>query len=414
MNKTIYAFFLLPVLLFAQPVYEFDVHYGFGASELSYNSVPGIAMAIYPFGNFGFSAGVEYSMRWSSKISAQQGEHPAVDSPYGDPFIFRYSIDRYKEEMYGKILQIPLMLKYSDEFYYTAAGVKIGTVFDAGTDISYSGLRTEGYYPQYNLILTAPEFQGFGEQKNASFKTTKSPGTMVMLALEGGVKFKVNDNLIMQVGAFVDYSFNKGFDDPSQPAIQRVETYDGVSLVANDTWTSWSPWSIGAVAKLSFITERAQPQVAEVQAEPPPPVPPTPVPPPVQPEPHVSPEPLPEPELEPMPPDTSGLPAFLLNRKPDFIFHYPETRTSPSDTLHIQQISQIADTLKVNSKLQLHCVGYSERLFSDEITYETAWQRALRIRYTLERFYNIDESRIFIYSQGANKLENRRAECFLY
>jgi len=410
MNKITYAFFLLPTLLFAQPVYEFDVHYGFGASELSYNSFPGVAITIYPFGNFGFSAGIEYSMRWSTKSNAQSGEHPAVDSPYEDQFTFRYSIDRYKEELHGKLLQVPLMMKYSDDFYYTAAGIKIGTVSSVGTDISYSGLKTEGYYPQYNLILTEPEFQGFGVQKDGSSKTKKTSKVMTMLALEGGVKFRINDEFTIQAGAFVDYSFNKGFDKALQPAIQRVETDEGVSLKANDTWKSWQPWSVGAVVKISFMTKRAEPEpqvVEQTKADNYPSL--------------TEPLPPPQPVLPPEPiihefvqADTSALPSFLLNREPNFVFYYPETRTSPSDSLHILQISQIADTLKAKPKLQLHCVGYSEKMISDVVTHETAWQRALRIRYTLTRFHDIEESRIFIYSQGAKKLENRMSECFLY
>jgi len=409
MNKTILVFFLLPTLLFAQLAYEFDVHYGFGASELSYNSVPGVAITIYPSGNFGFSAGVEYSMRWRSKSSEQSGEHPAVDFPYGDPFIFRYSIEGLKEDLYGKILQVPLMLKYSNDSYYSAIGIKIGTVLNAGADISYNRLKTEGYYPQYDLILSAPDFQGFGEQKNGSFKTKKSSSTMAILAFDGGIKFKMNDKLTMMAGAFADYSFNKGFDESSRPVIKREEDENGVSLVANDTWKSWRPWSIGAVVKFSFMTERKEPPIIATVSEPQPA--PTPQPAPVPPPP---PPPEPKPIPEPLPPDTSGLPDFLLNREPDFVFHYPETRTSPSDTLHIFQISQIADILKADPKLQLHCVGYSERLFSDIVTYETAWQRALRIRYTLSRFHDIDDSRLFIYSQGSRKVENRRAECFLH
>jgi len=107
------------------------------------------------------------------------------------------------------------------------------------------------------------------------------------------------------------------------------------------------------------------------------------------------------------------LPDFLLNREADFIFNYPETRTSPSDSLHAVLVSQIADAIKLRPGSQLHCVGYSEKLKSESVAYETAFQRSLRIRYTLSRFYGIDEGAIFIYSQGSKNSGYRRAECFL-
>ncbi|MCL2206546.1 MAG: hypothetical protein FWB90_00435 [Fibromonadales bacterium] len=407
MNRIIYAIFLFPTLIFAQTIYEFDVSYGFGASELSYNSVPGAAFTIYPIEKFGFSAGIQYSLRWSSKTSPQKGANPITVDSEGDSLIFKYSIDRYKEELYGKILQFPIMMKYSDDSYYTAAGLKIGKVLNVGADISYKGLKTEGYYPEYNLTLTEPFFQGFGNYKDSTLKTKNSSKILAMLALEGGVKLKVSENFTLMAGAFADYSFNKGFEKSLAPTIERVETPSGVKLLANNTWKSWSPWSVGAVVKISFITV---PETMEVAEEPPPPPPP----PPPEPEPQPIPEPPPPPEPEPLPPDTSSLPAFLLNRKPDFEFNYPETRTSPSDSLHILQVSQIADTLKANSSLQLHCVGYSEQMISEALSYETAWQRALRIHYALSQFYGIEENRIFIYSQGSKKQDNRRAECFLH
>jgi len=386
-------------MLFAQPFYEFDVHYGFGASELSFNSVPGVAISIYPIEKFGFSVGVEYSSRWQTKANAQSGVNPITIDSEGDSLIFKYSIDRYSEELYGKILQVPIMLKYNDEFYYTAAGIKIGTVLSSGADISYRGLKTWGYYPQYKLdSLTEPLFQGFGEHRDSTLKTEKSSKTLIMLALEGGVKLKMSDNLTLLAGVFADYSFNKGFDKSLPPVIERVEDLNGASLVASDTWKSWQPWSVGVVLKVSFMNKPKAPEVEEADNH-------QPVPPTVKPEPLVIPP--------PPPPDTSYLPAFLLNREPDFVLYYPETRTSPSDSLHILKVSQMAEALEKQPALKLHCVGYSEQLASEAATNETAYQRALRIRYTLSTFYFIEENRIFIYAQGPKKTENRRAECFL-
>jgi len=423
----IFAAFL-PALLFAQPSYELDVHYGFGASELSFNSVPGFAISVYPIKNFGFSAGVEYSWRWKTKTSEQSGANPFVIDDEGDTLIFKYSIDKYKEELFGRILQVPIMLKYSNDKYYTAAGVKIGLIQEAGANINYKGLKTEGYYPQFDLTIDPdfdePHFQGFGRQKDSSYKTKiSSAKTSVMLALEGGVKLKLNDNFALLAGVFADYSLNKSFDR-KLPLVERVENSDGAIVKVNNTWKSWHPWSVGAIVKLSFSFEPKPQELSTLDSQPttePPldtshniiveadvPPPPTPI----LPDSTTSYSLLPTPQNDSL--QIQPLPDFLLNREADFVFNYPEARTSPNDSLHKIFVSQMAEMLRANPKLQLHCVGYSEKLISESVAYETAFQRSLRILYTLTRFYGIEGSRIFIYSQGSKNSGYRRAECFLY
>jgi len=398
-------FALLPVSLFAQTFLEIDAHYGFGASELSLNSVPGFAISIYPVENFGFSAGIEYSWRWQTKTGERNGTNPTAVDSEGDPFVFKYSIDKYKEELFGRILQVPLFLKYNNDLYYTAAGAKIGFVQEAGTKISYKGLKTEGYLPQYDLHLTGPLSQGFGEQKDSSLKTKISSKTLVMLALEGGVKLKLSDNFFLAAGVFADYSLNKGFKRSLPPVIERVEVNkDSASLTANSTWKSWHPWSVGAVVKLSFSSgTKSKEELSTPDSKPS--------------------TPDSQPPTQPSATDTYqpqnnkpkiALMDFLLGREADFVFNYPEASTIENDSLHKVFISQIADTLRANSELQLHCIGYSEKLLSESVAYETAFQRSLHIRYALTRFYGIEESRTFIYSQGSKRQGYRRVECHLF
>jgi len=412
---------ILHTALFAQPSYELDAHYGFGVSELSFNSVPGIGVSFYPIKNIGIATGLEYSWRWQTKTSSPSGSNPAIKDNEGDSLIFRYAIDKYKEELHGRILQIPILLKYSDDSYYAAAGVKIGITQSAKTDITYKGLKAEGYLPEYNAVIAAPDFQGFGV-KNGSAKTKISKTkNLIMLAAEGGVKFKLSDDFSLLAGAFADYSLNKSFDRTRPPVIERIQKTNSASLVANDTWKSWQPWSVGAMIKFSFSFDFNDEEplqfidttvyetsnitvIAEDTLPPPIPVEGS------------------DPQFEafiptaPAPIDGFGtppLPDFLLNRNADYIFNYPETRTSPSDSLHAILLSQIASALRVTPGLQLHCVGYSEKLASESVAYETALQRSLRIRYTLSRFYGIDEKSIYIYSQGSMNSGYRRAECFL-
>jgi len=398
-KKILIALLFLTQAAFAQ-TYEFDINYGFGASELSFNSVPGFALSIYPIEHFGFSAGLQYSWHWQTKKSKPIGTNPAAIDSDGDSLIFSYKINEYEEKLTGRILQVPLLLKYSNDLYYFGAGIKIGAVQKASANVSYKGLETEGYYPQYDLTLNAPVSQGFGPQKDSSFTTKISSKKLIMLALESGLKLKPNDYFAMLLGIFADYSFNKGFNRDLNPVIERKEGSNGAIIAANDRWKSWKPWSVGIAVKFSLMggyrdTQEEPPSVEE-------PVIPS----------QSSPQPPPQEQRQSssfMP----DLPRFLQNRRADFVFNFPENGISPTDSVHLVLISQIASVMRIKPEAQLHCIGYSEKLISESVAYETAFQRALGIRFTLARFYGIEEKRISIYSQGLNNTGYRRAECFL-
>ncbi|MCL1966716.1 MAG: hypothetical protein FWF67_02415 [Fibromonadales bacterium] len=430
-KKILIILVFLVQTIFAQPLFELDVNYGFGYSELSFNSVPGMAISIYPIKNFGISAGVQYSYRWQTRTSKYiHDTNSVVKEKYGekDSLIFIYSIKKYEEKLEGTILQIPLLLKFSNDSYYASAGVKIGAVQKASASVDYSGLETEGYYPQYDLRIsgpTAPTYQGFGKQEDSTFKTKISSKKSIMLTAESGVKAMLNDNFSMLIGIFADYSLNKSFDRDLKPKIERIENKNGASIAANDEWKSWKPWSVGITAKFSFGIGGHNKNIPQEICAIEPPVenhPPSAL---AQPPPQLSPS-SPTPVLPmkmpirfiPQKNDSAiipDLPKFLLNRKADFTFYYPEEQeqSTTTDSLHLALTSQIANALREKPDAQLHCVGYSEKLSAASVAYETAFQRVIDIRSNLVRFYAIEEKRISAYSQGSKNTDYRRTECFV-
>ena len=410
-------------IAFAQTFYEIDANYKLGISELGLGTAPGFALSIYPSKKLGFSAGIEYSSRQKTKTSEQSGENPIAQDDEGHPFIFKYSIEKYKEILSAKVLQVPLLFKYRNESYYASAGLKIGAPVKINAEISYENFKTEGCYPEFNGCITTPHFKGFGEQNDSSFAMKINSKTMFMLAFEYGMVMSLSDNINILAGIYADYSLNKGISRKSAPIVERVEIEDEVVLKMNDYWKSWRPWSIGIELKVAFGFnmggEKPPEPVPDSTAVEAPPerdhrivveaeVPPPPVAIEVAKEPGPVIPPAVESEFE-IPP----LPDFLLNRKADYVFNYPETRTSPSDSMHLDLISQIAIVLNANPNYQLHCVGYSEKLASEIIAYEAALQRSLRIKYTLSRFFGINSNRLFTYSQGSRDAGYRRAECYL-
>jgi hypothetical protein len=373
---------IFPFSIFALEHHEIDLHYGIGASELSINNVPGFSLSFYPVNNFGISAGIEYAWRQKTSQNERSGENS----------YFSWEIENYKQTLSADILQIPILLKYRNDYWYVSAGMKIGAIQKTVAEVSWEGL---------NITMPAPLIE---YEKNGSFKTRIHPSKMLaMLAFEYGINMKLSDNFKMLVGAFADYSFKKNI--VREIAIVEKDSHDELkpSIKVNDNWKTWQPWSIGAQLKFAFAfsSEPVKKDTTLLEPQPPPPPPP---PPPNAEEIIV----VPEPE------GVSDLPRFLLNREPNFVFRYPGERASLMDSIHLDLVSQIANLLKTRPNTQLHCVGYSETLLSESVAYETAFERALRIRYTLIQFYGISESRLFTYSQGSKNAGYRRTECFVF
>jgi hypothetical protein len=237
--------------IFARPSYELDLYYGIGYPDFSFNNAP-ISVSIYPWRYVGFSTGVEYSARQKKRSSENIGADVDIIDNDGDQLIFTYHIDKYKEKLSTKILHIPILLKYRSNWFYTAAGVKIGIPQDVNVQVSYEGLVTEGYLPELYAELKDLPHLGFASQPNNSFTTEISAKTLLMLAGECGVRIRLGGNFALLLGAFADYSLNKSFDRELQNAVKWIEYIDEASITVGDSWKSWQPWGVGGAAKLSF------------------------------------------------------------------------------------------------------------------------------------------------------------------
>ena len=242
---------LLATSLLAHPSYELDLYYGIGYPDFAFSNAP-LAISVYPWRNVGFSTGIEYSMRKKTKKLANVEESRSIIDNDGEEFIFSYSFDKYKEELTTQILQIPLMLKYRSNWLYTAAGVKFGFPQNVNTNVSYEGFATNAYLLYDDVYFDDLPHMGFGMQKNASFKTEISAKILFMLAAEAGVRIRLGGNFAVLLGAFGDYSINKGFDRELQNIVEWIEYINEASISVGDSWKSWQPWSVGGMAKLSF------------------------------------------------------------------------------------------------------------------------------------------------------------------
>ncbi|MDR2731815.1 MAG: hypothetical protein LBB36_01190 [Fibromonadaceae bacterium] len=233
-------------------VLEFDIYYGIGFPDFSFSNAP-LALSVYPWKNFGLSSGLEYSMR--KKIKSHENVEASMNiiDNDGDDLVFKYHIDKYSEELSTQLLQIPVLLKFRSSYFYAGAGVKIGIPQNVKVNMSYKGLKTDGYLPELDAHLHDLPGLGFIVQQDSSYETKIKAKTLFMLALESGVRIKLNKNFALLFGAFADYALNKGFNRNLPNTVEWVEYINEASVNVSDGWKEWQPWSVGGVAKLSFI-----------------------------------------------------------------------------------------------------------------------------------------------------------------
>ena len=233
-------------------VFEADIGYGIGIPEFHFSNAP-LAFSVYPWKYFGFSTGLENSMR--KKIEKYENVEESINTinSYGDNLVFTYHFDKYSEELTTQILQVPVMLKFRSDYFYTAAGIKIGIPEHVRARMSYEGLRTEGCLPEFSLCLDNVEELGFTAHQDSSYEEKIRAKLLLMLAFECGARIKLSKHFALLLGAFADYSLNKGFDRGLQETVEWVEHVHEAHVHISDGWRKWQPWSAGGIVKLSFI-----------------------------------------------------------------------------------------------------------------------------------------------------------------
>ncbi|MCL2283054.1 MAG: hypothetical protein FWC26_07025 [Fibromonadales bacterium] len=245
-----------------KPRFEYDIHYGFGASETGLGNVAGFAATFYPFtNNFGFSVGVEYLSKEKKRWLASIDETQHLIDNEGDELVFRYRLHNFEEKRSAKVLQIPALFRYIGEFSYGSAGFKIGIPLTTEIRAGYSELITEGYYPEVDYNFTDIPFQSLGHYYGGSFKTKFASDILFVLAVEYGARFEVFDKYAIMLGVFAERAVNDGFSKDFGSKIERVENGNEAVARLNNNWKSWNPWSVGVQFKVSLHSLASTPQL---------------------------------------------------------------------------------------------------------------------------------------------------------
>ena len=144
----------------------------------------------------------------TAKVDNETTETKDLKDDEGDDFNMHTKLTDYKETQRTMFLNIPVMALYELEPYYFMAGVKIGIPLSGKYAYKDATLTNEAYYPKYDNWLRTQTFAGLGEFKGKKFDGPVDLGVTVMLSLEAGYKFRINDQFLLYAGAYFDYGLN--------------------------------------------------------------------------------------------------------------------------------------------------------------------------------------------------------------
>lgn len=220
--KTIIVFFIFFTI--SSKAQEFNIKINGGNSGILYKSQLGDGN-LKTGSSFGLGLGYTYFLNnhWGiitglegqySQNSFNLNEGTTLNSNEIDDqtsaFEYRVSSKNYKENQQFLSVVIPLLFQYRTDFsnntgLYFALGAKALFPGKMKVKASADEVAVSGYYPDNNLVIDDLPSHGFGKVSNWQAETTKSLSPSILLSVEGGLKFKLNNNLNLYTGIYFDY-----------------------------------------------------------------------------------------------------------------------------------------------------------------------------------------------------------------
>ncbi len=255
----------------AQHVHEFSVNAGGGLSTIIYKAPSGKSTS-----GWGPEAGLGYhyffSPKWglgtgvniaiyNSKVTMDSySQRVALVSNAGNPFDFAYSYTNYEESSSAMMITIPLMAQFQSPVsekitFYAAAGGKFGLPISAKYDVSGT-LNTSAYFSGSNVVYYGDlPSKGFGTYTVDENDKDWDLGSAIMLSLETGAKWRINEQMSIYTGIYMDYGLNDikksgNLVDYNPSAKEYPQGFNSSSL--SSVSDKVSPLAIGLKLRLSF------------------------------------------------------------------------------------------------------------------------------------------------------------------
>ncbi|MGG5506923.1 MULTISPECIES: hypothetical protein [unclassified Myroides] len=170
------------------------------------------ALYLHPIkDNLSFGAGLEFGAYSVTKeLNNYKGAISSIDGQ-GDAFEFRYAMAKFKEDLKGNYLSIPLKIQYEGPTLgsenlrlYAAVGLKYQLYFKANSKRNLEDLQTSGYYPQWDAELFGPKGVGFGKLGDKSEEEKLKLNNGFFVLGEVGVKYTLSEDQSLYIGIYGD------------------------------------------------------------------------------------------------------------------------------------------------------------------------------------------------------------------
>ena len=244
---------LVALPLQAQQSNEVLLHVNGPVSILEYDGVDNKAALDDGIG-FGIEYGRYLSPQWSlrtgvalqtyrgnAKLDVINGAYVTQDSE-AEAFEFRYRFTDYRETQTARYIQIPLLAQYETSGrtrVFASAGVKLGLTVKSEYEASAATLNTAGYYEQYDALLEAPRFAGFGDFGSYNWEAEDlALKTNVMLSVETGLKLPVTESSLVYFSLYLDYGLTNVFDDTNSNRLLEYNAAPEVNFTGNSVLTT--------------------------------------------------------------------------------------------------------------------------------------------------------------------------------
>ena len=246
-----------------------------GDGTLGFGGGIGLGYTHYFNNHWGILTGIEarYSSNTFELDDNVQFLSNEIDDQ-GSAFEYRVSTSGYEEDQKFYSLGIPLMLQYRGMIsnrtgFYIGLGGKVLFSQKLDSEASSKTMSLSGYYPDLNLEIDDLPAHGFGTINNWAADSKVSLKTSILLSVEGGLTFKLKENLKLYTGIYADYGLT---DMQEDSRTNNIVSYNSQSLegaVSNGVLSTESIveeshyFSAGAQLKLGFRLGKSKPSPKE-------------------------------------------------------------------------------------------------------------------------------------------------------
>jgi len=216
---------------------EFSIHAGGGFETAAFRPPSNINSSVGYGGEFGIGFTGYFNYQWGIHLSAGfciANIHSKRDSLYHltkglvDEHGYRYNLHTtlfgYSEIHKKMGITIPVMLlfqtkqrhpwhwQYSKVGFYAMGGMRMHLLFNNKYETSATKLYNAAYYVEQGVIIDTQEFAGLGFANiNSGSEGKIKFGIMASVALETGVKWRLDRNIFFYTGVYFDCGLNDPF-----------------------------------------------------------------------------------------------------------------------------------------------------------------------------------------------------------